>query len=89
MDSGRKDATMTIDGCNQAIVGHFTRCGQPAVVVYDYSRLLRCFEKQGMTFEEAQEWVSFNIEGAWVGAGTPAVMYRGNHAAVMEAVGMP
>jgi hypothetical protein len=41
----------------------------------------------GMTEEEAHEWVSFNIEGAWVGKGTPAVMYRGDADEAREALG--
>jgi hypothetical protein len=43
--------------------------------VYDYELLVLAFEKQGMTDDEAREWISVNIEGAWVGEGTPAVLH--------------
>ena len=41
----------------------------------------------GMTDEEALEWISFNIESAWHGKGTPAVMHPGDAEDVREAVG--
>lgn len=70
------DETLTIDGCDEAVLGFFERCGQPPVVVYDYGKLRDVFTAQGMTEEEAEEWIDFNIVGAWLGAGTPAVMNR-------------
>lgn len=54
-----------------AIIGTAERCSKPNLVVYDYNKLIECFVKDGMTEEEAAEWVSFNIAGAWVGDGTP------------------
>lgn len=73
-----KDKTLLIDGCDRAILGWFQRCGQPVVAVYDHERLVHEFVRQGMTEEEAVEWVSFNIVGGWLGQGTPAVLHRGD-----------
>lgn len=70
-----KDQTLFIPGCDEAIVGRFRRCGQPIVVVYDFTKLVQCFQKTGMNEEDAQEWVAYNVEGAWFGAGTPAIMH--------------
>lgn len=87
MSDRRKDAhPLLFDGCDKVIVGYISRCGQVPMVVYDWERLVRVFEKQGMTNEEADEWVAFNCEGAWLGAGTPRILHRGNADAVKEAI---
>lgn len=81
------DGPLFLDGCDDAVVGWAVRCGQPAIVVYDHAKLVEKFMDDGMTEEEAHEWVSFNIEGVWVGKGTPAVMYRGDADEAREALG--
>ena len=51
--------------CDEAIVGIATKrdsYSQP-LVVYDRDKLVENFmKKDGMTFDEAEEWVSFNID---------------------------
>ena len=68
--------TVTWDGCEAALVGVVERCGQPSLPCYDYALLVQCFVGEGMTEDEAQEWVDFNIAGAWVGERTPVILYR-------------
>jgi len=70
-----KDEALTIDGCDDAIIGIARRCGQMTLVVYDYDKLIRCFIEQDMSELEAVEWVDYNIAGAWVGEGTPLILY--------------
>jgi len=43
----------------------------------DAERLRSVFEGQGMTAEEAEEWIAYHLEGAWVGDRTPIILYRG------------
>jgi len=43
--------------------------------VYSYRGIIKELVSQGMTPEEADEYFRFNIQGAYVGEGTPAVMY--------------
>jgi hypothetical protein len=62
------------DDCDAALIGVGSRCAEPDVTVYDYGLLVDCFVSQGMTEEEAVEWVSYNIEGAWVGPQTPIIL---------------
>lgn len=58
-----------------AIVGIGERCGQPPVVIYSRAKLIACFKEAcGGTWEDAEEYVSFNIEGAWVGEDTPIIL---------------
>jgi len=68
------EAILVIDGMDEAIIGFARRCGQPTIAVYDYNVLVSLHCKMGMTEEEAVEYISFNIEGAWVGEGTPALV---------------
>ena len=43
--------------------------------VYDHDRIIRGHVEDGMTWEEAEEYHSFNTEGAYVGETTPAILY--------------
>jgi hypothetical protein len=61
-----------------AIVGVAERIGMTPVVVYDRAKLVQAFEAMGMNEEEADEWVSFNVEGAYVGERTPLILLTTN-----------
>jgi hypothetical protein len=69
------DDAVTWDGCEAAIIGVASRCSDKTLFVYDYNKLVEVFIGQGMTEEEAIEWVDYNIANAWVGDGTPYIMY--------------
>lgn len=79
-----KDQTLLLTGIDAAVVGWIHRCGDVPVVIYDRAKVVKHFVKQGMTTDEANEWVSYNIEGAWVGKGTPGILNRGNADKVRE-----
>lgn len=57
-----------------AIVGVAERLGFGPVVVYDRAKLVKCFMDDGMDDEGAEEWISFNIEGAYLGEATPLLL---------------
>ena len=61
---------------DKCIIGVATRCGMSPSTVYDRDQLILAFMEDGMTEEEASEYISFNIEGAYVGEATPLVMVR-------------
>jgi|TARA_R100001530_G_scaffold81245_1_gene56681 hypothetical protein len=64
------------EGCDEALVGVGERCGCPPVAVYDDEKLLECFMQQGMGYDEAREWIDFNLSGAWVGKRTPIILFK-------------
>lgn len=68
------EGLVTWDDCDEAIVGIVSRCGMGTLVLYDRDKLVEVFIGKGMTHSEAEEWVSFNIEGAYVGEKTPMIM---------------
>ncbi len=70
--SNSEEELLTADGLDDAILGIGYRCGQMPIVVYDSAKVIDILtERDGMTHEEAEEFFSFNIEGAWVGEQTP------------------
>lgn len=59
---------------DSAIIGIGYRCAQQPVILYDRVRLALCYVKEGMTHDEAFEWIDVNVEGAWMGDKTPMVV---------------
>ena len=41
------------------------------MLVYDYDKCVEIFMSQGMSHEEAIEWMEFNVVNAYMGEGTP------------------
>jgi len=61
------DEALFADGFDEAISG-FTDSG---VVVYDEGRCLEILMLNGLEYDEAYEFYSFNVVGAYVGPKTP------------------
>jgi len=53
------DEALLLSGCDEAIV-MVTVEGAP---VYSYESLVKIFEEQGMTEDEAIEWIDYNVLG--------------------------
>jgi len=68
------DHVILLDGYDDAIIGIATRSGVEPVVVYSRPRIIEICVIDGMTHEDAEEWVSFNVEGSHVGELTPWLM---------------
>ena len=66
------------DGFDEAVIGtaDIWRDGtREAVLVYSVQKIIEILEAGGMTEEEAIEYISFNVEGAYVGPKTPVFMW--------------
>ena len=60
------------DGLEEAFVGVARRCGQPDLAVYSIPLAIRVLvQRDGMSEEEAREYLEFNCFEAWVGEETP------------------
>ncbi len=61
------------DGLDRGLIGVSSRCGQPALAVYDINACIRVIMKRDGLFswEEAAESFAHNMLGAWLGEGTP------------------
>jgi hypothetical protein len=57
-----------------ALLGLGRRCGL-TTLVYDRDEIVRLLTRE-MTEEEAEEHIAYNIEGGYVGPGTPILLER-------------
>jgi hypothetical protein len=63
---------LTADGLEAALVGYTVNHHHPIVAVYDIEKCIDVLvERDGMTPEEADEFLSFNTLGAYVGENGP------------------
>jgi hypothetical protein len=70
---------LVADGYDEAIIGTVRRFSDGPLVLYDYNQCLAILMRdQGMSCEEAEEWMEFNVLGAWVGPGTPCYAVVGD-----------
>lgn len=68
------ESALLIDGADAALLGFTNRVNSPLLAVYDYDKLVNVFIDDGMSYEDAVEWVDFNIVGAWLGDQTPIIV---------------
>ena len=65
------------DGFDEAIIGYTRIAGRKDVLAYDYWKCIDILkERDGMSAEEAIEYMEFNVIGAYVGKLTPAFIYE-------------
>ena len=73
-----QESLLQADGFEAAILGALVASpGRPALLVYDLELCVKILvERDGMTREDAEEYLDFNTVGAWVGDFTPAFLVR-------------
>ena len=68
------------DGLNDAILGQASVWNgneRVEVLVYDADLMIKVFvDRDGMSEEEANEYILFNIEGAYIGKDTPVLVWQ-------------
>tara|TARA_R100001015_G_C4457757_1_gene45708 strand:+ start:66 stop:317 length:252 start_codon:yes stop_codon:yes gene_type:complete len=65
------------DGYDDCIIGVGTRCGMTDVFIYDKHKMItKLVRKDDMTYDEALEFIDFNIAGAFIGKDTPILVDR-------------
>lgn len=63
------------DGFDEAFIGMCERFDMEPVAAYDRNRCIEILvQRDEMTYEEAEEFFTFNVIGAWVGDGTPVFL---------------
>jgi len=66
---GEGEPILLADGFEEAFIGMGRQFGKP-IAVYHRQKCIMILMR-GMSEEEAEEFFSFNVEGAWVGEQTP------------------
>lgn len=65
------------DGFDDAIIGLANRINLGPVVAYSVEKIIEIMmDRDGMSYEEAYEFYSYNIVGAWLGEGTPVFIEK-------------
>jgi hypothetical protein len=65
---------MDPESFDEAIIGYIERANSPPVVCYNKDKVLEILMKDGMDWEEAEEYYNYNIVDAWVGERTPTFL---------------
>lgn len=80
-ESGYEDEGLLLaDGYEPAFLGIAVSAGRKPVAVYDIDQCINVLmDRDGMTYEEAEEFFSFNTLGAYVGEQTPLYINRRQH----------
>jgi hypothetical protein len=80
IDRALKDADMNLllmDGFDDAFLGYTTRINEPETAVYDFDKMVSVLmTRDGLSYDEAVEYIEFNCQGAWVGERTPHILHR-------------
>ena len=66
------------DGYDEAIIGPalvWRNQQRVEVLVYDAEKIREILMRDGMDAEEAREFIEFNIEGGYLGIGTPVLVW--------------
>ena len=67
------------DGFDNAIIGVGERCTTDSMIVYDYDKMVKVLvTRDDMSYEEAEEYIDFNIVGAWIVDTTPIIVTKKN-----------
>lgn len=65
------------DGFDEAIIGIARTCGRDDVIAYDANKCIQILvNDHNMSDEEAVEYFTFNVEGCYVGEGTPVFVWE-------------
>ena len=68
---------MKIDGYDDCVIGVFERYNMAPVLAYDHTLVVQeTMDQSLMDMWEAVDYVSTQIQGAWVGDKTPAFLNR-------------
>ena len=66
---------LLMDGFDEAFIGYSQRGNEPCLAVYSWSLIVDvCVKRDGMTAEEAVEYVDYNCVWAWAGDRTPIIV---------------
>lgn len=66
------EGALVIDGLEDSIAGHTDQ----GLVVYDHEKMLEHFIGDGMTREDAAEWIDFNVLGLQGNGAGFVMLYR-------------
>lgn len=77
MKLGQRGTMYKAEGFDKAIIGYTRIAGREDVLAYDYWKCIDILrERDGMSSEDAIEFMEYNVMGAYIGKYTPAFIYE-------------
>ena len=71
----RGETALLMDGLDEACIGFSKRINEPMLAVYSWQKIIETLIKRDkMDYDEAVEYIDYNILGAWVGEKTPIIV---------------
>ena len=70
------DDLLRFTGYDDCIIGVVSRINEGPAICYDYEKVVDKLTKELGSYEDAIEWISFNMAGAYVGKTTPYFLDR-------------
>lgn len=78
---------IAISNMDDAVVGYALRAGT-MILVYDFTKMVKIvMQRHKMRLDEALQVVEEEIETAWTGEGTPAILHKMTFAEIEEVFG--
>ena len=71
-----KDPVLVMEEFSDAFMGYIWRAGKTPFAVYDNDKIVEILMERGLSHEEAIEHIDFNVNGGWVGEGTPGLLIQ-------------
>lgn len=68
------ETVLLMDGFDEAFIGHSQRINEPVLAVYSRAKMVEVLMRDGMSDDEAEEYIDYNCVGAWVGERTPIIV---------------
>lgn len=69
------ESVLLMDGFEDAFIGYSQRINEPVLAVYSRTKMVDVLmTRDGMSDDEAEEFIEYNCVGAWVGEQTPIIV---------------
>jgi hypothetical protein len=78
---------MHADGFEEAVVGIAEGFAGKRLIIYSYSKCVQILmDEHGMDEDGASEFIQFNMLGAWMGEGTPMLLFEMDYKEMLKAL---
>lgn len=69
------ESVLLMDGFEDAFIGYSQRINEPVLAVYSRAKMVDVLvTRDGMSDDEAEEFIDYNCVGVWVGEQTPIIV---------------
>jgi len=71
-----EESILLMDGFDEAFIGFTQPMNQPILAVYSHTKMIQTLMfRDGMPYQDAEEYIEFNCLGAYIGEQTPIIVF--------------